>query len=101
MVASVVLLWLLHTKYQAINWLSLFDMSWRVIGAASIMGAVVWVIEKLLDPKSGMSQMAELFLCITAGFVVYAISLYAFRVKDMQNLSAFLPKRTTDVETTL
>lgn len=101
MVASIVLLWLLHTKYQAINWMSLWDMSWRVMGAATIMGGVVWVIEKLLDPKSGMSQMAELFLCITGGFIVYAISLWALRVPEMQNLSALLPKRNTDVETTL
>ena len=101
MVASIVLLWLLHIKYQAINWMSLWDMSWRVMGAATIMGGVVWVIEKLLDPKSGMSQMAELFLCITGGFIVYAISLWALRVPEMQNLSALLPKRNTDVETTL
>jgi hypothetical protein len=45
--------------------------------------------------------MAELFLCITAGFIVDVIALYTFRVKDLQNLSAFLPKRNTDVETTL
>ena len=101
MVASIVLLWLLHVKHQAINWYSLFDMSWRVIGAASIMGSVVWLIEKILDPKSGMTQMAELFLCITGGFIIYAISLYALRVPEMQNLSALLPKRTTDVDTTL
>ena len=101
MVASVVLLWLLHTKYQAINWMSLWDMSWRVMGAATIMGSVVWVIEKVLNPKSGMSQMAELFLCITGGFIVYAISLWALRVPEIRNLSALLPKRTTDVETTL
>jgi hypothetical protein len=81
--------------------MSLFDMSWRVLGASSIMGGVVWVIEKLLDPKSGMAQMAELFICISAGFIVYAMALYALRVPEMQNLSALLPKRTTDVETTL
>ena len=101
MIASLVLLWLLHTKYQAINWGSLFDMSWRVLGASTIMGAVVWILEKLLDPKSGMSQMAELFICVTAGFVVYVIAIYAFRLKDLQNFSALLPKRTTDVQTTL
>jgi hypothetical protein len=65
------------------------------------MGVVVWSLEKLLDPKSGMSQMAELFICVTAGFVVYAIAIYAFRLKDLQNLSALLPKRNTDVQTTL
>jgi putative peptidoglycan lipid II flippase len=101
MIASLVLLWLLHIKYQAIDWGSLFDMSWRVLGASSTMGVVVWSLEKLLDPKSGMSQMAELFICVTAGFVVYAIAIYAFRLKDLQNLSALLPKRNTDVQTTL
>jgi hypothetical protein len=65
------------------------------------MGAVVWSLEKILDPKSGMSQMAELFICVTAGFVVYVIAIYALRVKDLQNFSALLPKRTTDVQTTL
>jgi hypothetical protein len=65
------------------------------------MGAGVWIFEFLLQPKSGMSQLAELFLCVTAGFVIYVIALIALRVPEMQNLSSLLPRRTTDVDTTL
>jgi putative peptidoglycan lipid II flippase len=101
MIASVVVLWLLHSKYQAIQWTSIGSMMWRTLFASALMGAGVWIFEFLLQPKSGMSQLAELFLCVTAGFVIYVIALIALRVPEMQNLSSLLPRRTTDVDTTL
>ena len=101
MIASVVVLWLLHTKYRAIQWTSIGSMMWRTLFASSLMGAGVWTFEFLLHPKSGMSQLAELFLCVTAGFIIYVVALIALRVPEMQNLSSLLPRRTTDVDTTL
>jgi hypothetical protein len=65
------------------------------------MGAAVWSLEHVLHPRSGMSQLAELFLCITAGLVVYIVALYALRVPEMRNLASVLPTRGTDHETTL
>jgi hypothetical protein len=55
----------------------------------------------VLHPASGMTQMAELFLCITGGILLYVMSLYALRVPEIRNLSSLLPKRNTDIETTL
>ena len=101
MIASVVVLWLLHTKYRAIQWTSIGSMMWRTLFASSLMGAGVWTFEFLLHPKSGMSQLAELFLCVTAGFIIYVVALIALRVPEMQNLSSLLPRRNTDVDTTL
>ena len=65
------------------------------------MGVAVWGLEYVLHPRSGMSQLAELFLCIGAGLVVYIISLYALRVPEMHNLASVMPTRGTDHETTL
>jgi len=101
MVASVVVLWLLHTKYHAIQWGKISSMLWRTIVASSLMGAGVWILERLLHPKSGMSQIAELFLCVTGGFLIYVMALVMLRVPEMQNLSSLLPRRNTDVDTTL
>jgi hypothetical protein len=101
MIASVVVLWLLHVKYNAIHWLSAISVTGRTIAASSVMGIGVWILEYVLRPASGLSQMAELFLCITGGILLYVISLYALRVPEIRNLSSLLPKRNTDVETTL
>lgn len=101
MVASVVVLWMLHTKYQAIQWSKISSMLWRTVIASSLMGVGVWALSELLHPKSGMSQIAELFLCVTGGFLIYVFALVRLRVPEMQNLSSLLPRRNTDVDTTL
>jgi hypothetical protein len=74
---------------------------WRTLMASSLMGVGVWTFERLLHPKSGMSQIAELFLCVTGGFIIYVLALIMLRVPEMQNLSSLLPRRNTDVDTTL
>lgn len=101
MVASVVVLWMLHSNYRAIQWAKISSMLWPTVLASSLMGIGVWGLERLLHPKSGMSQIAELFLCVTGGFVIYVVSLVLLRVPEMQNLSSLLPRRNTDVDTTL
>jgi hypothetical protein len=62
---------------------------------------VVWFLEGLLEAQSDMAQLAELFLCVAAGFIVYGGALYVVRVSEIRNLSALLPKRATDVTSTL
>lgn len=101
MISAGVVLWLLHTKYRAVHWVSLTSLLWRVITGSAVMGVGVWTLHMLLEPKSGMSQLAELFLCIVGGLVIYIISLYALRVPEIHNLSSLLPRRNTDVDTTL
>ena len=91
----------LHKKYAAVRWLHLVSLLWRVVAGSAVMGAVVWVLERLLNPLSGMAQLEELFLCVGAGFVVYVISLYALHVPEMNNLASVLPTRATDHDTTL
>jgi len=101
MVSSVLVLWLLHKKYSAVQWLSLLSLIWRATIGSAVMGAVVWWLEYVLHPRSGMSQLAELFLCIGAGLVVYVVALYALRVPEMHNFASVMPTRGTDHETTL
>ncbi|MGA0118025.1 MAG: murein biosynthesis integral membrane protein MurJ [Ilumatobacteraceae bacterium] len=101
MVASVVVLWMLHSKYRAIQWRRISSMFWRTVFASSLMGLGVWTFERLLHPKSGMSQIAEVFLCVIGGFIIYVVALIMLRVPEMQNLSTLLPRRNTDVDTTL
>ena len=101
MVSAGVVLWLLHVKYRAVHWTSLSSLLWRVTTGSAVMGVGVWTLHALLQPKSGMSQLAELFLCIVGGLTIYVIALYALRVPEMHNLSSLLPRRNTDVDTTL
>jgi putative peptidoglycan lipid II flippase len=101
MVSSAVVLWLLHKKYAAVAWLLLLSLLWRVMVGSAVMGAAVWILDRLLHPLSGMAQIAELFLCVGAGFIVYVIALYALRVPEMHNLASVLPTRATDHDTTL
>ena len=101
MVSSVLVLWLLHKKYAAVKWLSLLSLLWRAVVGSAIMGVTIWWLAYLLNPSSGMSQFAELFLCIGAGLVVYITALYALQVPEMRNLASVLPTRGTDHDTTL
>lgn len=101
MIASAVVLWILHYKYNAIDWLSLISVGWRTIAASCFMGIGVWSIQYVLRPSSGSTQMAELFFCVGGGVILYAMALYALRVPEFRNFSSLLPKRNTDVETTL
>jgi peptidoglycan biosynthesis protein MviN/MurJ (putative lipid II flippase) len=101
MVSSILVLWLLHKKYEAVQWMSLFSLLWRATVGSAVMGAAVWGLEHILHPRSGMSRLAELFLCIGAGLVVYIIALYALRVDEMRNFASVMPTRGTDHETTL
>jgi putative peptidoglycan lipid II flippase len=101
MVTAVVVLWLLHKKYGAVHWVRLVALLWRTIIASAVMGFVVWFLEGLLEAQSDMAQLAELFLCVAAGFIVYVGALYVVRVSEIRNLSALLPKRATDVTSTL
>jgi putative peptidoglycan lipid II flippase len=101
MVSSVLVLWLLHKKYAAVKWLSLLSLLWRAVIGSAVMGVTIWWLAYLLHPRSGMSQLAELFLCIGAGLVVYITALYALQVPEMRNLASVLPTRGTDHDTTL
>jgi putative peptidoglycan lipid II flippase len=101
MFSAVVVLWLLHVKYGAVHWVRLVALLWRTVFASALMGFVVWFLEGLLEAQSDMAQLAELFLCITAGFIVYVGALYVVRVSEIRNLSALLPGRATDVTSTL
>lgn len=101
MVSSVLVLWLLHKKYAAVKWLSLLSLLWRAVIGSAVMGVTIWWLAYLLHPRSGMSQLAELFLCISAGLIVYITALYALQVPEMRNLASVLPTRGTDHDTTL
>jgi len=101
MVSSVLVLWLLHKKYAAVKWLSLLSLLWRAVIGSAVMGVTIWWLAYLLHPRSGMSQLAELFLCIGAGLIVYITALYALQVPEMRNLASVLPTRGTDHNTTL
>ncbi len=101
MVSSVLVLWLLHKKYAAVNWRSLLSLLWRAVIGSAVMGVTIWWLAYLLHPRSGMSQLAELFLCIGAGLIVYITALYALQVPEMRNLASVLPTRGTDHDTTL
>ena len=97
MVASLVVVWLLHTKHGAIQWERLASILWRTVTASAVMGAVVWSIQFGLEARSGFTRIAELFLSVGAGVLTYVVGLYMLRVPEMHDLKSLLPRRSSDV----
>jgi len=96
-VASVLVLWVLHTKHGAIDWPRLAAIAAKTVSMSAAMGFVVWVIPAVLEARSGFTQSAELFLAVLAGLATYVVGLYLVRVPEMHDLRSLLPRRSTDV----
>jgi putative peptidoglycan lipid II flippase len=101
MVSAVVVLWMLHVKYRAVDWSRILSITIQSSIASAAMGAVVWALLHALTPHSAFSELAQLFLCITAGLLTYVIGLRLLRVPELHNLKSLLPRRSTDVGTSL
>jgi putative peptidoglycan lipid II flippase len=96
-VASVMVLWVLHTKHAAIDWSRLAAIAAKTVSMSAAMGLVVWAIPAVLEARSGFTQAAELFLAVLAGLATYVVGLYLVRVPEMHDLRSLLPRRSTDV----
>jgi len=97
MVATAVVLVLLHRKYRAVRWLTMMSLLWRVVIASALMGTGLWWVESVLEPQSGLARLAELFLTVSGGVVAYAVLLVIMRVPEMADMRSLLPRRGTDV----
>lgn len=97
MVSALVVMWLLHTRHGAINWNGVVFIFTRTVAAAAVMGVAVWGIQAGLTARSGFTRLAELFMCVGAGFLVYVAGLTALRVPEMHDARTLLPRRSTDV----
>jgi len=100
-ISSIIVLWILHKKYRAIQWASILSLTWRSLLGASVMGVGVWGLNYVIRPMSSLSQIAELFFCVSAGAILYVIALYLLKVPEIHQLSSLLPRRNTDIETTM
>jgi O-antigen/teichoic acid export membrane protein len=101
MVSALVVVWILHRKYQAIVWPSLGSLAWRVSLASTLMGVVLLGMHHVIQPLSVVAELAKVFLCIVAGLIVYIVSLFALQIPEVRHVSGLLPRRNTDIETTL
>ena len=101
MVSALVVVWILHRKYQAIVWPSLGSLAWRVTLASTLMGVVLLGMHHVIQPLSVVAELAKVFLCIVAGLIVYIVSLFALQIPEVRHVSGLLPRRNTDIETTL
>jgi putative peptidoglycan lipid II flippase len=97
MVASVLVLWVLHVKHGAIDWQRLAAITAKTVTVSAAMGVVVWAIPFALEARSGFTLSAELFLAVLAGMGTYIVGLYLVRVPEMHDLRSLLPRRSTDV----
>ena len=96
-IASVLVLWVLHTKHAAIDWPRIAAITAKTVSMSAAMGLVVWAIPAVLEARSGFTQSAELFLAVLAGLGTYVVGLYLVRVPEMHDLRSLLPRRSTDV----
>lgn len=97
LVATAVVLVLLHRKYRAVRWLTMVSLLWRVVIASAAMGAGLWWAEQVLEPQSGLARLAELFLTVSGGVVAYTLLLLVLRVPEIADVRSLLPRRGTDV----
>jgi len=97
LIASIVVLALLHQQFHAVRWLAMVSSLWRVVTASGVMGLGLWRVETLLEPQSGLSRLAELFLTVGGGVVAYTVLLLILRVPEISDLRSLLPRRGTDV----
>jgi putative peptidoglycan lipid II flippase len=101
MISAVVVLWLLHTRHRAVDWLSIGSLLSCTVACSAVMGVAVWGIERGLTASSGFTKVAELFMCVTGGLLVYVCGLFLLRVPEMHDARSLLPRRSTDVGTGL
>ena len=97
MISSVIVLWVLHVKYRAVDWPRLLSITWKTVVVSTLMGFVLWVIQWGLHAESGYTRLAELFISVTAGLLLYVIGLFVLRVPEMHDARSLLPRRASDV----
>ncbi|MBE2223154.1 MAG: murein biosynthesis integral membrane protein MurJ [Anaerolineae bacterium] len=84
------LLWLLRRKLGRLNGRSLFNSTWRLLGATGMMMAVMWVVLTNLPSDSAWIQ---LILGGLAGGLTYLLACFFLRSPEMQNVIVYGRRR--------
>jgi len=92
-ISAVLALIVLHYRFGAIKWSTFGSLVWRVTIAAGVMALIVQLIQLSLTSVSTLARFGEVFLCITAGLVVYFAGLYVLRVPEMHQLQTLFASR--------
>lgn len=101
LISAAVALALLHFMHRAVIWRSFVTLLVRVAVATTGMSVVIWLLNTSLEAKSSLTQLAELAICLMAGFLTYIAGLYLLRVPELRQVGSLLPKRgsaTPDTE---
>ncbi|MSO58960.1 MAG: murein biosynthesis integral membrane protein MurJ [Ilumatobacteraceae bacterium] len=85
-ISAVASLFILHHRYAAIKWPFFRTLTWRAVLATGAMGAVLQLMQVSLESISTLARFGEVFLCITAGLIIYIGGLYALRVSEIRDL---------------
>ncbi len=98
-VEVALLLWLLWRKMGRLDGRSLFNSSWRLLGATGAMTAVLWLVLTWLPADS---VWAQLLVGGAAGSVTYLLACWLLRVPEMQRfleygLRRFANRRSTSL----
>ena len=70
---------------------------WRMLLAAVLMAAAVWLITRDVEPDSGWQAFAQLIVGGTVGVIVYVCVLFAVGAPEIDSIRRRLPGRHTDV----
>ena len=57
------------------------------------MALIVQLMQLSLTSVSTLARFGEVFLCITAGLIVYFVGLYVLRVPEMHQLQGLFASR--------
>ncbi len=97
-ISAVLAIAILHTRYAAIKWASLGLLFWRAVVATCAMAAVLQLMQVRLESISSLARFGEVFLCITAGLIIYIGGLYALRIPEIRKLKAHLVASATTAQ---
>ena len=82
-VESIILIWIMRARLGGIESRSLFRSVLKSLTAAAVMGAAIWSITGLL---AGRSNVAVTALSIVSGMLVYLVTLWMLRSRDLIKL---------------
>ena len=86
-VTSLYLLYGLKKKIGSFGFMQSVQCGLKALGAAIIMGIVVYFLDRLLTAHMGTSSMGELLALVVSagtGALVYSLLIYLFKIKEVE-----------------
>lgn len=93
LVASVIVVTMLHHRHAAIQWQRLTTIALPVAISTFVMSLVLWQFERMITWDSTLGSIGELLLVIAAGLSVYTATLWVLRNEECRAIQHSVSSR--------